>query len=335
MTMQFGIWLPSYTYRDGDPAHRTRLHEIIKIVEREGLDMWVIDHVLTATGLYGTSWLDPLTVLSYAAAMTEKARLGTAILVLPVRHPVTLAKQLASLDYLSNGRFIFGVGPGWYTPEYEATGSRIEERGARTDEIIAAVRLLLSGENVTFEGRYYSFKNVTIEPRPAVLPKLWVSGGSRLPDPEYHDVPAMAPSVLNRIAGADGWLARNSGTQEWVKRDWEQVRAEVIRRRGSLDGFTFGHVQFIHVVDADDREKALAQQYPSFQEVMGTHRSFEQLQDCYLLGTVDEQVARLRDLEEAGCQYVVLGPTTDNLDDLERLLDRVVRPFKSVTAGGR
>ena len=117
MTMQFGIWLPSYTYRDGDPAHRARLHEIIKIVEREGLGMWVIDHVLTATGLYGTSWLDPLTVLSYAAAMTEKATLGTAILVLPVRHPVTHAKQQASNHNLSKGWIIIGVGHGWFPTE--------------------------------------------------------------------------------------------------------------------------------------------------------------------------------------------------------------------------
>lgn len=332
--MKFGVWLPSYAYPDNDPAHMKRLDDYIRRLEDAGLDIWVIDHVLHAEGLYAMSWLAPLNVLTYAAARTERVMLGTGILVLPLRNPVLLAKEIATLDYMSGGRFIFGIGPGWYPAEFESVGTRIEERGSRTDEILAAVRQLLTQDDVTFDGRYYKFRNVTIEPRPRRMPPVWVSGGSRLPDPEYHDAPVLADTVLQRIVAADAWLSRCSGTQELVKRDWQQVKAEVIKRRGSLDGFTFAHCNFVHVVDTDDVEKAHHLQRPSFEQVMGDHRPFEQLQQCYFMGTPEDQLERLRDLESAGCEYMVFGPTTDDRDQLDLLIDKLIKPL-SVSAVSR
>jgi hypothetical protein len=185
----------------------------------------VIDHLLHAPGLYGMPWLEPLATLTWAGALAPDVKLGTGILVLPLRHPVVLAKEIATLDYLSGGRLTLGIGPGWYPDEFRAVGSRIDERGERTDEVLAAVRRLLTEDHVTFEGRFYRFEDVTIEPRPPVMPEVWVSGGSRIPDPEYHDVPVLATSVLNRILGADTWLSRCSGNQELVKRDWQQIKA--------------------------------------------------------------------------------------------------------------
>ena len=273
MTMKFGIWLPSYAYPDGDPVHRARLRQYVLEVERAGHDIWVIHHLLHAEGLYGMSWLEPMSVLTFAAGITENAKLGTGILVLPLRNPVLLAKEIATVHHLSGERFMFGVGPGWYPPEFEATGTAPEERGARTDEIMEAVRLLLSTENATFEGRYYSFRDVTIEPRPKTMPQFWVAGGSRIPDPEYHDVPVLAKSVLERILRADAWLSRCSGPQEWVKRDWDMIKAEQVKRRGSDGGLVFGHCNFIHVVDTEDDERAFSEQREPFEAVMGEHRS--------------------------------------------------------------
>jgi alkanesulfonate monooxygenase SsuD/methylene tetrahydromethanopterin reductase-like flavin-dependent oxidoreductase (luciferase family) len=326
--LRFGVWLPSYAYPDGDPSHMARLHRYMVEVEKAGHDLWVIDHLLQARGLYAMSWLEPMSVLTYAAGITENARLGTGILVLPLRNPVLLAKEIATLHYMSNERFMFGIGPGWYTPEFEATGTVLEERGARTDEIMEAVRLLLTTENASFEGRYYKFRDVTIDPRPKTMPQFWVAGGSRLPDPEYHDVPVLAKSVLDRILRADAWLSRCSGTQEWVKRDWDLIKSQLVKRRGSADGMVFGHCNFIHVVDTDEPERAYAVQRRPFEEVMGDHRPFEQLQQCYFMGTPEQQVERLRDLEAHGCEYVVLGPTTDSLEQLELLLDLVMKPMQ-------
>lgn len=324
--MKFGVWIPSYCYPGLDYGRvRREVHDFSRKANELGLDLFVIDHLLHAPGLYGMPWLEPMTVLTYASAVAQDVRIGTGILVLPLRHPVILAKQVSTLDFVTGGRFIFGVGPGWDPNEFETVGARVSERGARTDEILTAVRRLLTEENVTFEGRYYQFRDLTIEPRPPKLPEIWVSGGSRLPDPEYTaDPPTLADSVLRRILSSDAWLARNSGTNEWLKRDWAQI-TEALRAAGRPESDVgFHHVNFTYVVDTDDREKALAIQRPFFEQVMGNHRSQEHLETCYLMGSVEDIVEKLRDLQQAGLRYTVIGPTSDDLEQLELIADRII-----------
>jgi alkanesulfonate monooxygenase len=323
--VQIGIWLPSYTYPDLSYERvRGSVHDYSKRCNELGYDIWVIDHLLHAPGLYGMSWLEPLNVLTYAAGVAPDVSLGTGILVLPLRHPVMLAKEIATLDFLSGGRYRFGVGPGWYPGEFAATGTTVKERGPRTDEILAAVRRLLTEEKVTFEGRFYHFEDVTIEPRPPRFPEVWVSGGSRLPDPEYSDVPVLADSVLERILGADWWLSRNSGTPELVKGDWARIQAALAERGRAPGSIRFAHCNFVHLVETSDREAALEAQRPYFLEVMGTHRPWEQLQQSYLLGSLDDILERLVFLKDAGVEYLVLGPTSDSLEQLDLIEKHVV-----------
>ena len=325
--LKFGAWLPSYSWSDVGPEHQRRLTETIRKCEEYGIDVWVIDHLLSAPGLYGTAWLEPLNVLAYAAALTSKVKLATGILVLPVRHPVVLAKEIATLVHLSNGRYTFGVGPGWYTREFEVTGSRIEERGRRTDEIIEAVKLLLSRPNATFQGRYYQFTDVTIDPRPPALPDIWVSGGSRVPDPGEHDVPVIAKTVMDRIVKAGHWLSRCSGTQEWVKRDWGQLQEHARSMGRDPRALTFGHCNFVHLVDTANHDKAVAESRAPFERVMGTHRSYEHLQESYMIGSIDRINARIADLVGAGLEYLVLGPVSDDPKQFDMLARRVMTSF--------
>ena len=327
--LEFAAWIPSFTF-PGLTYERARrsVVDFSKKADALGLDLWVIDHLLTAPGLYGMSWLEPMTVLSVAAGCTERAKLGTGILILPLRNPVVLAKEIASLHFLSGGRFAFGIGPGWYPPEYEAVGAHIRERGRRTDEVLAAVKVLLTEERATFKGRYYQFEDVTLEPRPPKLPEIWVAGGSRIPDPEYYDKPDIAESVLERILAADGWLSRCSGKQEWVKRDWEVITRYLETKGRDPSALRFGHTNFIHLVDTTDREAALREQRPFFEQAMGTHRSWEHLQESYMTGTIDDVVARIEDLRQAGLEYLVLGPVTDNLEQLDILAERVLPRFR-------
>jgi alkanesulfonate monooxygenase SsuD/methylene tetrahydromethanopterin reductase-like flavin-dependent oxidoreductase (luciferase family) len=325
--LRFGAWVPSYSWPDVGPEHVRRLTGTIKKCEEYGIDIWVIDHVLSAPGLYGTAWLEPLNVLAFAAGLTSKVKLATGILVLPVRHPVVLAKEISTLMHLSGGRYTFGVGPGWYTREFEVTGSRIEERGRRTDEIIEAVTLLLSQPNASFSGRFYQFRDVTIDPRPARLPDVWVSGGSRVPDPGEHDVPVIAKTVMDRIVKAGHWLSRCSGTQEWVKRDWGQLQAHARTLGRDPKTLTFGHCNFIHLVDTASHDRAVEESRQPFVRVMGTHRSYEHLQECYLIGSIDRINARIADLVGAGLQYLVVGPVSDDPKQIDLLAKRVVANF--------
>jgi len=327
--LKFGAWIPTYAWSDrrGGARNVRNIHESIARCEKYGIDVWVIDHLLSAPGLYGNAWLEPLSVLSYAAALTATVKLVTGILVLPVRHPVVLAKEISTLCHLSNNRYVWGVGPGWYAREYEVTGSRIEERGRRTDEIIEAVTLLLTQPNVSYNGRYYRFSDVTIDPRPPRMPDMWVSGGSRVPDPDEHDVPVIAQTVMDRIVKAGNWLSRCSGTQEWVKRDWAELQAHARARGRDPKTLTFGHCNFTHLVETASQDKALQESQAPFFRAMGTHRSWEHLQECYMAGSIDRINARIDDLMGAGLRYLVLGPVTDDPRQIDLLAKRVMPHF--------
>jgi alkanesulfonate monooxygenase SsuD/methylene tetrahydromethanopterin reductase-like flavin-dependent oxidoreductase (luciferase family) len=327
--LEFGAWIATYAWSDhsGDPDNARRIQESIRKCEEYGIDIWVIDHLLSAPGLYGNAWLEPLTVLAHAAALTTRVKLATGILALPVRHPIVLAKEISTLCHLSRNRYVFGVGPGWYAREYEVTGSRIEERGRRTDEIIEAVTLLLTQPHASYRGRYYQFHDVTIDPRPPRMPDMWVSGGSRIPDPDEHDVPVIATTVMDRIVRAGRWLSRCSGTQEWVKRDWAALQAHARARGRDPRSLTFGHCNFTHLVETAGHDAALAQSQAPFLRAMGTHRSWEHLQECYMIGSIDRINARIADLVDAGLQYLVLGPVTDDPRQIDLLAKRVMPNF--------
>jgi probable F420-dependent oxidoreductase len=121
--------------------------------------------------------LDPAVALTYLAAHTERMLLGTGVIVLPQRNPLVLAKQLASLDVLSGGRLLFGIGAGYLEPELRALGVPMSERGLRTDEYLAAVQALWYEDEPAYEGRSVAFSGIDAHPRPVQRPVPVVVGG--------------------------------------------------------------------------------------------------------------------------------------------------------------
>lgn len=317
-----GLALPTFTGSLADPREAMRLRAMAGRAEALGFDgLWVAEHLLRAPLIYEVSFLSPLTVLAHVAACTRRIRLGTAILVLPLRDPVILAKELATLDLLAEGRLALGVGTGWDAHEFETCGVPLRERGSRTDEGLELLRRLLTEERVTFTGRHYRVRDVSIDPRPAHFPEVWVGGGSKMADPDSADLPKIAPSVLARIRrDADVWVTRPT-EQALILSDIRQVQAAcATRARGPL---RMAHFNFLHVVDTDDREKALRAQRVWYERVMGTHRSFSALEACYLMGTPVEMVEKLRALHRAGVTEFILGPLTSDEAQLE-LVDALV-----------
>src|SRR5262245_61116073 len=134
--------------------------------------------------------------LSHVAAVTDRVKLGTSILILPTRQPVVLAKEVATLHYLSGYRYVYGIGTGWYGPEFTACGVDKSERGARTDEVLATTMALFGGEPVDFHGEHYDLDGVTVEPRLDLLPPVWAAGGSQLAHETSPEPPRMNPNVL-------------------------------------------------------------------------------------------------------------------------------------------
>lgn len=195
---------------------------VAALAEDLGYDsLWVADHVVLPSPRVEPSpldpdvpVLDPLIALAHLAAHTERIALGTGIVVLPQRNPLILAKQLASVDVLSRGRLIFGTAVGYLEPELRALGVPPEERGARADEYLAAMRSLWYDEKPAFHGRYADFEGVDAHPRPVQRPVPVVTGGH-------------SPAALRRAAryadGWYGWMLGRRAAAELIPRLSEQT----------------------------------------------------------------------------------------------------------------
>jgi len=159
-----------------------RFGHLAQTAERCGIEsIWTVEHVVIPEGYksaypYSPSGKipgseevpipDPLLPLAYAAALTTKIKLATGVVILPQRHPLYVAKELATLDVLSHGRVIFGVGSGWLREEFESLGLDFDSRGARTDEAIQAIRVLWRESSSRFAGKHFSFGPVKSFPKP-------------------------------------------------------------------------------------------------------------------------------------------------------------------------
>jgi probable F420-dependent oxidoreductase len=176
--MKFGL-----AFANIEPfAGPARAVQLAHVAERVGFEsLWAVDHVVIPKDYrsrypYDPSgripsgedmaFPDPLIWLAYVAQATSTLRLGTAILIVPERNPVVLAKELATLDYLSGGRVILGAGVGWLKEEYEAVGVPFEGRGRRVEEAIQAMRALWSAEVATYSGTTVSFHQCYLRPQP-------------------------------------------------------------------------------------------------------------------------------------------------------------------------
>jgi probable F420-dependent oxidoreductase len=158
-----------------DDAHA--LVELAGRAEELGLDsVWVHDHVFNvghvADRIGGRPYHEPLALLSFVAARTARIRLGTSVIVLPYHNPIRLAKTAATLDVLSRGRLILGVGVGAIEPEMRAMGNAFAERGAFSDEAIAVMRELWSQEDPSFDGKYSRFSGMKFSPKPVQRPSI-------------------------------------------------------------------------------------------------------------------------------------------------------------------
>ena len=325
--MDFGWRVPSYAGPLTDAASARALVPYFARVEEAGFSgLWVIDHLLVAPNVYSVAWQDPMITLAVAAGATERIRLGTAILCAPFRHPTIIAKEVASLDSLSGGgRVILGIGTGHDDMEFASVGVSRRERGRRTDEALELIGLLLSTDEVSYRGAYYSVADgITLYPRPTRPVPIWIGGGTQVHVVDNVDTPNMAPAVLARIGRHDGWICRSSGTSaEIVADDIASVRNYLGTRR-DMSTFTMSHAQWLHIVDSADRDKVIAEQLAAYRTVMDVKRSDEDLQNAYLFGTIDEMTARIRALAGAGIDHLIINPLTDDPNQIDLFANKIM-----------
>ena len=180
--------------KDATPDTFTRIAERAEALEIDSL--WCSAHVILPPQLksgyvlmpgvmhpeyWKEGYWEPFTVLSFLAAATTKITLGTSVVIVPMHNPFELAKQVAEVDQLSGGRFVFGVGVGWFEEEFEVLGQDFHNRGARTDEALDLMKVLWAEDPVSFTGRHYRVENAFFAPKPVQqpAPPIWVGGSSK------------------------------------------------------------------------------------------------------------------------------------------------------------
>lgn len=191
--MKIGIALPIF----GKYAGRNEILETALAAEALGYDsIWVSDHVVVPDhhNVFGEVFYDPLISLGFIASVTSRIELGTSVLVLPYRNPLVLAKSVSSLDALSEGRVILGIGSGWLKGEFKALGIDYSQRGSMTDEYIEIMKELWTSESPSYKGAHHSFSGIRFEPKPVQKPHppIWVGGESRR-------------AVERAVKHGDGW----------------------------------------------------------------------------------------------------------------------------------
>jgi len=264
------------------PAHFAR---VARAAEEVGFDsLWAGDHVSFHEPL-----LEQTVALSLFAAVTERIALGAGVVILPLRQPALVARAFASLDYLSGGRAILGVGVGGEHPrDFAAVGVLKRERGARTDEAMCALRELFASPTASFAGRFFSFDGISIDPRPVQEggPPLWVGGRS---------------DAAIRRAGrlGDGWIPIWVSPERYA-RGLEQLGVEAAGREVTaavvLPTLVGGSVE--------DARAYLSRRY-------ATEFAAHAIERYCLTGSVEECAARVAEYVEAGARHVVFHPAVE------------------------
>jgi probable F420-dependent oxidoreductase len=276
--MRYGVAIPHANRFATGPA----LDRMAALVEQLGFDsLWVSDHIVVPEGssYIPEQMLEPLAALSYLAARTTHVALGVSVLVIPYRDPVFTAKYLSSLDVLSGGRLVLGVGAGWLKEEFDALGASYDQRGAQTDEYLEVIRNLWETETSSFHGKWKHYDNMRMFPKGATERRgtipIWVGGNT-------------APSIRRAARFGDGWHPINLTPLQLA----EGVAA--YRSACKTAGRTPGPICLRHMPGG---------------AASGTDRPV-------LTGTPEEQASDVRDYAAAGLDELMLSMPWRSLDAL-------------------
>ena len=304
MSVKIGLAGASVMAREG----RESFLAYVDAAEELGWDsVWFSDRIV------GPAWrMDPLAGMAMIAGRTEKLKFGTGVLIMSVRSPVATAREVATIDLLSNGRLVLGVGVGQESPaEYEAMGVRKRDRGRRLDEAIHVMRRLWTEDSVTYESEFLKLTNATIAVRPkqANVP-IWI--GSR------------SDAGLRRTGRlGDGWLPTQL-TPEEVADGIARINAYAEEAGRAIEQDHFGLQISCYLVESGRVPGYVEERY------LLRRRSDVSSDRINLLGTPDQVMARLREYVDAGASKFVFNPACgadEMLDQMRLQAEALVQPF--------
>ena len=315
----YGVSLPTIGMED---PQAIRL--VAEQAEAAGLDsVWAADHIVLPTGATspypydaggeflippGLPFMDQFTSLAYVAGITRNVRLGTAVTLLPLRHPLSVAKTVATLDALSGGRVIVGVAAGWLEQEFEALGLDFAARGRMLDEGLDVLREIWTQPSASHAGEFYNFANVAAYPRPVQQPHppIWVGG----PHPARHAAGPPASATC-------GSRPCSQTTPAGLASAYDTIREATERHGRDRDAVGLALRVLVDLRDEPDRAGA---------ERRGA-----------LLGPPEQVVETLAEYQRAGVSHFVFLPQARTLNDVQRtvaiLADQVAPQLRQMEDG--
>jgi probable F420-dependent oxidoreductase len=295
---RFGITLP--LMGDFDLSHAEMIEEL-------GYDaLWVSEHIA-----FHVPTLDAVTTMAAIAARTSRLRIGSAIMLLPLRPPAAVAKAVSTLDIIAGGRITLGIGVGGeYPKEFEVCGVPVHERGGRTNEAIEVLRALWTQDTASYHGTYFQFTDVSMRPKPlqAGGPPIIVGGRS--------------DAAIKRAARlGDGYMPYLFTPKQYADA-LHKIQAFASDAGRQLDHFHATLYQFIYVADTYDE----AFQQANTRLSTNYNQPFDKLIDRYCaVGTPDACIARLQEYIAAGTRDIILVPTTAEVTDFVQQAQRLAR----------
>ena len=302
--LKFGIAAPQIHLRL--PVNVEEIQRYLKRAEELGFhSIWVQEQTVLRQA---ASALEGVTMLSYAAAVTRRVRLGMAVFLINLRNPIQLAKSLASLDQLSQGRLIAGVGLGAVTRLYQAYGLSPDKRLARFNEALTLMQKLWTEDNVTFEGKFWQLKNATLAPKPFQKPHppIWFG--------------ANAPAALRRAAlRGSGFLGAGSSSTANYKEQVKIIRQALEEANKNPAEFTIGKRVYIAVDrDRDRAAKRLTEWFAAY------YGAADLAEKVSVWGSAEECAAQLSEIAAAGARLLLLNPVFDMPEQIEVLAGEVI-----------
>ncbi len=303
-----GIAMQNFTAAPVMPDAKALIDYGVRMEQLGYESVWVWDHVLLGVDPYFPI-LDSLSVLTAVAARTETIRLGTGILVLPARNPVVLAKQLSSIDQISNGRLTLGMASGWYKREFDAIGVPFNKRGNIMDQNLEILTRLRQEDSVTGSYPPYEHAEAVLSPKPVQTPRPPILIGG------YVD------RVLKRagVVG-DGWLTYYS-TAEGFAKSWDKVRR--FAADAGKDPDTLRSINQLPIYIGKSRADVEAPML----EWLTTEWDFagwsDSTTDSAVLGTVDDCVEQLLAHLDAGVQQITLVPYRFDREQIEQIAEEI------------
>jgi probable F420-dependent oxidoreductase len=301
MSTKCGISIPQ-TFEQSVDVELIR--KFVVRAEALGYDsLWVQEQMISDAAI-----LEPVALLTYVAGLTARVRLGTAVLLTVVRNPVELAKTLATVDQLSRGRLIVGVGIGGPTTPHEIFGVPREHRVRRFIEGVNAMKALWTQPKATVSGDCWNFTDVPMEPKPAQKPHPPIWFGAR------------TEVALKRAARlGDGWMGPGSSSSEEFVQHMEWIRR--LLDEAKRDPATFSISKRVYIAVDDNRDRAEQR----LRRWFGARYKFPDMAPrVSIYGSRAECVDKLRALVRAGAQQLLLDPVYDHVEQMELLAAEVV-----------